>query len=156
MRKNVTTNRQQIESSANALKKHLWPKLAGKSNANTRQMYNALKDCRPHSDWPQGDQISLAGLARLMVLHTAQLDSIEKEGVTALGSRTGTTPIANPGLRVAQELLTQINASARRLGFTSIGMADTRAQASRTRQEREARRALSTHDLDECSGAAMM
>ena len=70
----------------------------------------------------------------------------EQEGTLIAGGRSGKTMVENPRGRAISTMNGQINSTLRRLGVTSMSVAQKRGVASRAEAERETRNSITpTH-----------
>lgn len=157
MTKRIRSTEQKTKAVQNATKDHPWPDEAGMCLANDWAMYSKLLQQRSHDDWTQSDLISLANLAKLQADLVKEHDKLRLEGLIVLGGKNGTVQIQNPRSRVVHDLNSSINSLARRLGLTSMSVADKRSGANRGKLERRARDVLTPDDDTPArSGRALM
>ena len=136
---------------------HDWPDqiAIGPSGMLALDVYKAGQLSRAHDDWTPLDLVELARVSKTIVMADAEQMLYEQEGVLIGGGRSGTTMVENPRGRAISKLNGQINSTLRRLGITSMSVAQKRGVASRADAERQARDSIApTHagnDLDDIS-----
>ncbi len=120
---------------------HDWPEQVGIGPAGmaASDIYRAGQLSRAHEDWTPIDLIELARVSKAVVMVDREQQLYETEGTLIRGGRRGETLIENPRGRAISTLNGQINSTLRRLGITSMSVAQKRGVASRADAERQMR-----------------
>lgn len=141
-----------VTASTDAEKLHPWPSEVGLGpDISAMNVYHKAQLQRAYRDWTPIDLIELARASKLIALVDIEFEQYVREGVVIMGGRHGMTPMENPRGRAVSTLNGAINAILRRLGLTSMSVADKRSQANRGQQERDMRTADAKRGDDDLS-----
>ena len=148
----ITTTNEMVAAANGAEKLHQWPSEVGLGpDISAMNVYNKAQLQRAYRDWTPIDLVELARASKLIALVDIEFEKYIREGVVIMGGRHGTTPMENPRGRAVSTMNSTINSMLRRIGLTSMSVADKRSQANRGQQERDMRDADNSRDDDDMS-----
>lgn len=127
---------------------HDWPEqiAIGPAGMAALEVYRAGQLSRAHEDWTPLCLIELGRVSKIIVMVDREQALYEQEGALIAGGRRGTTLVENPRGRAISTMNGQINSTLRRLGVTSMSVAQKRGNAARADEERQARKSITpTH-----------
>ncbi len=156
MPKKTSSTSQQVKAAQNATKMHDWPTEAGGYDELTLSIFDKNQTARAFDDWTDSDLVDLARISKMQALVFHEMETLESEGFILMGGKRGNTPIENPRNRAISTATAGITAGLRRLGVTSMSVADKRSQANRRQQEGKAKRTLTDDDIDSLDGSTLM
>lgn len=113
-----------VRAFATAKERLEWPELEVTRMTNpeddqrAQAIFSKISTSRAPEDWRQHDAVLIAQLAVVQVSLDQAMVELTTNGWTALGGKTGLTPVRSPMLDVAQHLSSRALALSRALGIT--------------------------------------